>query len=137
MQLNPWGQLVPMEMFVLWMATTSMRVGWKCASTTSGERSVTTHGPHMMPLLSVNNWDMPILQVCLCYCLSFNYDISGYDLTCSQMERHTAMLTLVKEPVQFSWTVCNVVLQTLNFCSARAIQFSRFPPHAVTMTMLE
>ena len=54
-----------MEMFVSWEATISMRVEWRCASTTSGEQYVMTPGTPLMLLLSANNWDMHTLEVSL------------------------------------------------------------------------
>ena len=54
---------VLMAMFVLLEAPISMRVEWRCVSITSGEQFVTTSGTAVMPLLSVNNWDMLTLEV--------------------------------------------------------------------------
>ena len=48
---------VLMEMFVWWEAQTSMKVEWRCASTTSGEQYVMTPGTPLMLLLSADNWD--------------------------------------------------------------------------------
>ena len=59
-QLAPY---VLMAMFVLLEAPISMRVEWRCVLMTSGEQFVTTSGTALMLLLSVNNWDMPTLEV--------------------------------------------------------------------------
>ena len=52
-----------MVMFVLLVVPTSTRVEWKCVSTTNGEQFVIIFGTQLMPLLSVNNWDMLTLEV--------------------------------------------------------------------------
>ena len=59
-QLAPY---VLMVMFVLLVVPTSTRVEWKCVSTTNGEQFVIIFGTQLMPLLSVNNWDMLTLEV--------------------------------------------------------------------------
>ena len=41
----------------------SMRGGWKCASMTNGEQSVTTRGTLQMLQPFVSRWDMPTHQV--------------------------------------------------------------------------
>ena len=56
---------VLMEMFVWWEAQTSMKVEWRCASTTSGEQYVMTPGTPLMLLLSADNWDMYTMKVSL------------------------------------------------------------------------
>ena len=63
-QLAPYA---PMAMFVLLVVPISMRVEWRCVSMTSGEQFVTTSGTALMLLLSVNNWDMPTLEVSSLY----------------------------------------------------------------------
>ena len=52
-----------MAMFVLLEAPISTKAEWRCVSITSGEQCVTTSGTAVMPLLSVNNWDMLTLEV--------------------------------------------------------------------------
>ena len=43
-------EIVPMVMFVWWEAPISMRVEWRYASMTSGERCVVTAGTVLMQL---------------------------------------------------------------------------------------
>ena len=56
-------ETVLMVMFVWWEAPISMRVEWRCASTTSGGLSVVMAGALLMPQWSVSSWDMQLLEV--------------------------------------------------------------------------
>ena len=46
-----------------------MRAEWRCVLATSGEPCVTTPGTVLMLLLSVNSWDMFILEVSTASCM--------------------------------------------------------------------
>ena len=52
-----------MVMFVWWEAPISMRVGWRCASTTSGGQYVMMVGALLTPAWSAGSWVMPPLEV--------------------------------------------------------------------------
>ena len=63
------------EMFVWLEAPISMRVEWKCASMTSGERCVTTTGTGLMLLWSASSLDMHMLEVSLVYCVNTSFSV--------------------------------------------------------------
>ena len=56
-------ETVLMVTFVWWEDPISMRVEWRCASITSGGQCVITAGTVLMPVWSVNSWDMQPLEV--------------------------------------------------------------------------
>lgn len=53
------------EMFVLLVEAASMRVDWRCALTTSGERSAMLVGVLLILQRYANNWGMLIPEVSL------------------------------------------------------------------------
>ena len=56
-------ETVLMVTFVWWEDPIGMRVEWRCASMTNGELCVMMAGTVLMPVWSVNSWDMQPLEV--------------------------------------------------------------------------
>jgi len=59
LQLLPVATVL-MVMFGWWEAPISMKVEWRCASTTSGEQCVMTPGILVMLQWSASSWDMEV-----------------------------------------------------------------------------
>ena len=56
-------EIVPTEMFVWWEAPISMRVEWRCVSTTSGGQCVMMVGAVLTLLWSASSWVTQLLEV--------------------------------------------------------------------------
>jgi len=63
-----------MVLFVWWEVPISMRVEWRCASTTSGGLYVMISGTPLMLLWSANSWDMHTLEVSSTVITTRNYN---------------------------------------------------------------
>ena len=99
-----------MEIFVLLMDQTDMKVEWKYVIlTTPGEQCVMIPGIQLMLKLCADSWDILLTML-----------------------HHSIMLDLVKEHQVFIWMMCHVLVMN-HFCF---IVITPVPTTAITMKML-